>query len=283
MVIGQNLRVAMAQMTSIDRSDENLNTIFAMIEEAAKQEARLVVFPENSVFMRLQPGSQLQVFDPVSESGRKIASLAKQHNIHILLTTPCSKDSKKAVNATIYWRPGSQGEVVYSKIHLFDVEVDGAPPVRESDYFHPGDVPSVLEIEGWRFGLSICYDLRFAELYANYQGKVDAILIPSAFLVPTGEAHWHVLLRARAIESQSYVLAPAQCGEHHSHNNVVRKTFGHSLAVDPWGRVLVDNDQGPGIKIVELAAEKLAWVRKQIPMAAHRVLSFEAVKKQGRK
>ncbi len=272
-MIPKNLTVALVQMTSVDSVAENLISIHQMIAEAAHGGARLIVFPENSYFMRLQPGAKLELFDPEGPEARKIATLAEEKNIHILLTTPTAgKDGPKAVNATIYWQPGSQGEVAYSKIHLFDVEVDGAPPVRESDYFYPGEKPAILSIEGWRFGLSICYDLRFAELFANYQSKVDAIFIPSAFLVPTGEAHWHVLLRARAIESQCYVLAPAQAGEHHSSGGVVRKTYGHTLAVDPWGRVIVDNDQGPGIKFVELAADKLAWVRKQIPMAAHRRL-----------
>lgn len=272
MIPSNNLKVALAQMTSVDRPEENLTAILSMIEDSAAQGAQMAVFPENSYFMRLKPGTGLTVFDPLGADGQKIADLASRLRIHVLLTTPTAgKDGVKAVNSTVYWRPGEKGRVVYSKIHLFDVEVDGAPSVRESDHFWPGDKTSVLEVEGWRLGLSICYDLRFAELYAAYQGKVDAILIPSAFLVPTGEAHWHVLIRARAIENQCFALAPAQAGEHRS-GELVRKTFGHSLAVDPWGRILVDNDQGPGVKTVELLAEKLAWVRKQIPMHAHRRL-----------
>lgn len=267
------LKVALAQMTSADQIQENLRSIHSMVEDAAAQGARVVLFPENSVFMRLQPGARLQLFDPAGEASAQIAALAEKHQIHILLTTPTpGKDDQKAVNSTVHWAPGRSARVVYSKIHLFDVEVDGAPPVRESDHFWSGEKPEVLEIEGWRFGLSICYDLRFAELYTAYQGCVDAILVPSAFLVPTGEAHWHVLLRARAIESQCYVLAPAQAGEHHSSGGVVRKTYGHSLAVDPWGRVLIDHDQGPGIRVVDLEREKLLWVHKQIPMHAHRRL-----------
>lgn len=266
-------KVALAQMTSVDRMAENLAVVEKFIDEAAAAGARAVIFPENSIFMRLQPGSQLEAFDPAGEGGKSIAALAQKNQIHILLTTPTpGKGGQKAVNSTIHWRPGQPGQIVYSKIHLFDVEVDGAPSVRESDHFWPGEKPAVIELDGWRFGLSICYDLRFAELYTAYQGQVDAILVPSAFLVPTGQAHWHVLLQARAIESQCYVLAPAQTGEHHSANGITRKTYGHSLAVDPWGRVLVDNDQGPGIRVLELEAEKIAWARKQIPMQAHRRL-----------
>lgn len=268
-----DFKVALTQMTSVDRISDNLPFIEESIQKAAGSGARLVVFPENAMFMRLRPGSALEVFDPVGSAGQKIAALAREKQIHVLLTTPTpGRDGKKAVNSTVYWQPGEAGRVVYSKIHLFDVEVDGAPSVRESEHFWPGEKPAVLEIEGWRFGLSICYDLRFAELYTAYQGQVDAILVPSAFLVPTGQAHWHVLLRARAIEGQCYVLAPAQTGEHRAADGVTRKTYGHSLAVDPWGRVVVDNDQGPGLSFVDLEAEKIAWVRKQIPMQAHRRL-----------
>lgn len=268
----KSLRVALGQMTSADRMQENLDSIYAMIAEAAAQGARLVVFPENSVFMRLKPGAKLETFDIQGAQAQHIGELARKHNLHVMLTTPVVRDAHKSVNATVYWRPGAAATIAYSKIHLFDVEVDGAPPVRESDYFYSGEKPSIVTVDDWHFGLSICYDLRFAELYASYQGKVDAILIPSAFLVPTGEAHWHILNRARAIENQCYVLAPAQSGEHRSDGGVTRKTYGHSLAVDPWGRVIVDADEGPGIRIVNLEADKINWVRKQIPMHSHRRL-----------
>jgi predicted amidohydrolase len=155
---------------------------------------------------------------------------------------------------------------------LFDVEVAGAPPVRESDYFNGGSEARVVEIDGWKFGLSICYDLRFAELYLRYaREKADVILVPSAFLVPTGEAHWHVLLRARAIEAQCFVAAPAQSGEHHS-DSQVRKTYGHSLVVDPWGKVLAELKESPQIQVVELDRELITKARRQIPMGGHRRL-----------
>src|SRR5690606_14018795 len=157
-----------------------------------------------------------------------------------LLTTPIKGEAGKAKNATLYWPPGQPAKVVYSKIHLSDVEVDGAPPVRESDHFWPGEKAETWQILVWRFGLSICFDFRFAELYAHYAGVLDAILIPSAFLVPTGEAHWNVLIRARVIENQAFVIAPAQTGAHRSETGAVRKTYGHSMVVDPWGRVLLD-------------------------------------------
>jgi predicted amidohydrolase len=190
-----------------------------------------------------------------------------------MLTTPL-KLGDKFSNSTVFLNPNVDPHVVYSKIHLFDVDVEGAPPVRESDHFVNGSGPALIDFRGWKLGLSICYDLRFPELYLNYAQKADLILVPSAFLVPTGEAHWHVLLRARAIESQCYVAAPAQSGEHVSHldSGQVRKTYGHSLIVDPWGRALEEMASGLDIRTVELSRTPIEKARRQIPMKAHRRL-----------
>ncbi|NJL72346.1 MAG: hypothetical protein HC888_12600, partial [Candidatus Competibacteraceae bacterium] len=202
-----------------------------------------------------------------------LQALVDSGETDVLLTTPLRGDGKFR-NCTIWFRAGHSPRIVYSKIHLFDVDVEGAPPVRESDHFHPGEAPAVLHVKGWKIGLSICYDLRFAELYLRYAQSVDLILIPAAFLVPTGEAHWHVLVRARAIEAQAYVAAPAQAGGHRSvgRPSAVRATYGHSLVVDPWGVVLADLGSGVGLKVVTLEREAIAKVRRQIPMAGHRRL-----------
>lgn len=272
MAADKNLKVAVVQMTSNDRIDDNLKFVLREIREAAAGGAKLVVFPENSLYMRLAPGSEIENFDLNSEGARAIGDLAREEGTHVLLTTPTDGNRGKARNSTIHFAPNAGAKIVYAKIHMFDVDVDGAPSVRESDKFWSGEGPAMVEIEGWRLGLSICYDVRFAELYSRYAGKVDAILVPSAFLVPTGEAHWHVLLRARAIENQSYLLAPAQGGAHRSTSGVVRKTFGHSLVVDPWGQIVWDAGEKSGAQIVELQADRLAWVRKQIPMVHHRRL-----------
>jgi nitrilase len=129
-----------------------------------------------------------------------------------------------------------------------------------------------MELKGWKIGLSICYDLRFSELFLTYAKQaVDLILVPSAFLVPTGRAHWHVLLRARAIEAQAYVLAAAQGGKHIS-GKAQRETFGHTLAVGPWGEVISELEEAPGHIIIELRPESITKVREQIPMDGHRRL-----------
>ncbi len=270
MTATKNMKIAVSQMTSVDNMEVNLAAILADINAAAAQGAELVVFPENSLYLRLAPGEPLRILDLNGAEAGAIAEAAAKNKINVLLTTPTAGAGVKAKNSTIHFAPGAQAKIVYSKIHMFDVDVDGAPPSRESEKFMSGEGPAVVEINGWKFGLSICYDLRFPELYSRYADSVDAILVPAAFLVPTGQAHWHLLLRARAIENQCYVVAPAQCGEHKSHSGVTRKTFGHSLVVDPWGHVELDNDLGPGLKTVEMKADRIAWVRKQIPMQHHR-------------
>ncbi|MEO0337565.1 MAG: nitrilase-related carbon-nitrogen hydrolase [Pseudomonadota bacterium] len=162
----------------------------------------------------------------------------------------------------------------YSKIHLFDVDVEGQKPIRESDDFVAGTAPKIIEIEGWRIGLSICYDIRFSELYLHYvKSGVDLIAIPAAFLPPTGEAHWEVLQRARAIEAQCFVVSSAQSGEHQSvRSGAKRVSYGHGLAVDPWGRVLLNMGTEVGAEQMVLSRSLLSRVRGQIPMGSHRKL-----------
>jgi predicted amidohydrolase len=265
----RNLRLAIAQMTSTDRFEENLTFVLKAIEQSGHDRAELLVFPENTLYLRLQAREAIRDFALDEPASAAIQAAVDASKVSVLLTTPTRGVGGKSKNSTILWQPGLRPEIVYSKIHMFDVDVEGAPPVRESEKFESGSSSQIIELFGWKIGLSICYDLRFPELYLNYADQVDLILVPAAFLVPTGQAHWHVLLRARAIENQCFLAAPAQAGEHRS-QDTVRRTYGHSLAVDPWGVVLFDNDGGPGVKTVELNFEKLDVVRKQIPMARHR-------------
>ena len=147
----------------------------------------------------------------------------------------------------------------YEKIHLFDIELDGLSPVRETDLFKHGKFPSVFKVRGWEIGQAICYDLRFAELFLEYAKQgVDLVLVPAAFLVETGRAHWEVLLRARAIESQCYIVAAAQAGKHLGCQGGHRMTYGHSLAIDPWGTVIWQgNSVGAECKLVILKIRDL--------------------------
>jgi predicted amidohydrolase len=258
-------------MTSTDRLAANMDFVVEAYQKAARDKAQLVVFPENSLFFRIQSGSSLQGPAWNGPELKRLSALVDEHKSAMMLTTALKGPSGKFNNSTLLFEAGRELRVVYSKIHLFDVDVPGAPPVRESDHFSAGENPAIVEIDGWKFGLTICYDLRFPELFLRYAQQVDCILVPSAFLVPTGEAHWHVLMRARAIESQCFVAAPAQAGEHIS-SGQKRQTYGHSLVIDPWGRILTELTGGTEVKTVELQKDQIASVRRQIPMAAHRRL-----------
>jgi deaminated glutathione amidase len=211
-------------------------------------------------------------FDLTEKFWEKFKDWAKAERCEILVGSVPFKESGFISNATVRVTANAVS-CVYRKIHLFDVDVKGAPPVRESDNFKHGTATNIIEIKGWKIGLTICYDLRFSELFAKYaRAGVHLILVPSAFLVPTGKAHWHILLRARAIESQAFVVAAAQSGTHKS-GKLKRQTYGHSLVVEPWGQILRESKKaGPDAFVVELDPTALTRVREQIPMADHRRL-----------
>lgn len=263
------LRLGVVQLTSTDVISDNLATVTSTFHQAVTAGAQLVVYPENTLYFRIRPGSKLM--GPSDADLDALQPLVDAGGAAMMCTTALPADEGRFANATLLLRPGQAREVVYTKIHLFDVDVPGAPPVRESEHFNAGRTPRLLEFAGWKIGLSICYDLRFAELYGRYRQDADLILVPSAFLVPTGAAHWEVLLRARAIENQCFVAAPAQSGDHVA-GEVTRHTYGHSLIVDPWGHVLADLTGSPTVKVMELEPSALAKVRGQIPMVNHRRL-----------
>lgn len=260
-------------MTSVDDVEKNFLRCEKVIREAAAQSVKIVFFPENCLYMRIKEGEKIPGFSIADPVFQKLIDLSKKFHIALHLGSVPLREDDKLSNATIFICDGEL-KLTYRKIHLFDIELEGHKPIRESDVFHRGMQPEILEFEGWRLGQSICYDLRFAELYLAYaKAHVDAILIPSAFLVPTGEAHWDVLTRARAIESQAFVIAAAQAGTHVGVRGGQRSTYGHSLVVDPWGRKLVEGsgDQEE-VLIVELDRKLIQSVRGQIPMQSHRRL-----------
>lgn len=271
------LKIAVCEMTSVNDVEKNLVQIQNLLKEVeAKGAVDLVCFPENSLFFKI--------------GDKKIQSLSLNHAHLKTLAQWCGKNSSyihlgalpleiegEVFNASVLIEPSGAISSPYQKIHLFDVDVVGAPSVRESDNFKHGANPSIFEVRGWRIGSSICYDLRFAELYSKYAREgVDLILIPSAFIVPTGKAHWEILLRARAIESQCYVAAAAQGGVHVSPSGEQRSTWGHSMIVSPWGEIeavcLGEADLSKRVLRATLSKEKVAKVREQIPMASHRKL-----------
>lgn len=267
------LSVAVCQMTSVDDVQANLRQMENLLD-SAQNPFEVAFFPENCLYFRLKEGQPIPGFelqDPVFESLKK---LAQKKKAHLHLGSVPLKESGKMSNATIFISADGEMECTYRKMHLFDIALEGQKPMRESDVFRHGSEPSVLDLNSWKTGQSICYDLRFAELYSAYaKQKVDLIVIPSAFLVKTGQAHWEVLLRARAIESQCYVIAAAQAGTHANSEGHQRNTYGHSLVVSPWGEILAKaSADKPEVLQVVLDKSQIEAVRRQIPMHSHRRL-----------
>jgi predicted amidohydrolase len=210
----------------------------------------------------------------LASGGDELAELAKSKKIWLHLGSLPLREQGELSNASVLISPTGEVKCSYQKIHLFDISLPDQVPVRESDVFKPGSQPQILEINGWHIGQTICYDLRFSELFNWYaQHSVELILVPSAFLVPTGKVHWEILLRARAIESQAYVVASAQAGHHIGKAGGSRDTFGNSLVVDPWGQIIAQGKpEGPQTLLVMLDMDKVQSVRRQIPMKNHRRL-----------
>lgn len=269
------MKIALAQLNSVDHVPSNLNVILKLIHEACGQvpAPRLIVFPENSLFFRISGTEPLAVIE-TSEAFVQLQNEAKKFKVNLHLTTALADADGKTYNGSVLIRETGVLEIIYRKVHLFDIALTGQKPIRESDVFAGGSSTSTFCIEDLKFGNSVCYDIRFAELYAAYaKQEVDVILVPAAFLVKTGQAHWDILLRARAIESQCYVLAPAQAGTHKSVMSAnQRETFGHTTAVGPWGEVLDQKIDGTGLVYVEVNKQTIATVREQIPMKSHRRL-----------
>lgn len=269
------LSIGLIQMSSGEDIRQNLQQIKDRFVGLQPSSPKLVVTPENSLFMRVRrktPFHRFQLSDPEI---LELQELVDRFQCSLILgSLPLMvKDSEKVKNAMVLLEKDQPPRVLYEKIHLFDVDVMGQPSVRESEFFLAGSRPEILSFGGFKFGLSICYDLRFSELYSVYaKENVEALLIPSAFLVPTGQAHWEVLLRARAIESQCYVLAPAQGGVSKGADEAFRETFGHSMVVDPWGKVVMELDLQNVSGVVKLERDKINKVRSQIPMVNHRRL-----------
>lgn len=264
-------RVAIAQTTSLDDVEHNLAVATAMVAEAAASGAEFLAFPEVFLFLGGRT-KKLQIAEAVD--GPLVAAfqeLAARHNIMLLLGSlherlPGVADRVSNTSVLI----SSQGErlAVYRKIKLFDVELPHLK-IRESDTIVPGtEPPPVIDTPIGRIGMTICFDLRFSALYQDLRSRgAEIICIPSNFTSPTGKAHWEVLLRARAIEHQVFVLAPAQQGEH----NPKFTSHGHSMIIDPWGRVLAEKAEGVGLCYADVDLQQLHKIRAELPMKAARL------------
>jgi len=265
------LPVAAVQMVSTPDVAENLAAAGEGIARAVGGGARLVLLPEYFCLMGLSETDKVRVRETEGEGPIQafLAETAARHGIWLAggtLPLACSEPDR-VYNTTLVYGPEGQRVARYDKIHLFRFH-QGGDAFDEARTIAPGRTPVAFDGPGARVGLSICYDLRFPELYRAL-GEVDLILVPSAFTYATGKAHWEMLLRARAVENQCYVLAAAQGGTHPSG----RRTWGHSLLIDPWGEVLDCCETGPGIAAGLVDPARLAQVRAALPALSHRVLA----------
>lgn len=264
------MKIAFAQMNSTSSVEANMKRILCFIQEASQSNARLIVLPENCFCMDKYTEQKKQ-YQELFLSGTvqsAVSEWAKQYNIWIVVG---AFPIMPAMNKKPYSRMlvyNNLGELCcfYDKIHLFDVHVSDNESYCESDTYQAGTECQTFDIDGVKFGCSICYDVRFPELYRHYalQGS-DVLLIPAAFTHETGKQHWHTLLAARAVENLSYVIAPNQSGLHDNK----RKTYGHSLAYDPWGILLAEADSENQVMYINIDTKRLETVRKKFPALDH--------------
>ena len=266
------LKLAAIQMVSTASLDENLDTASRLIKAAAQQGAQVAVLPEYFCMMGLKDTDKVVIREPIGSGPiqKKLAEIASENKLYLIAgTIPLeAQDPNKVLNTTLVFDPAGQRIGRYDKIHLFGFQTN-TERYQESETIEAGEKPGIVKItidhEEWTFGLSICYDLRFPELYRAL-GQVDCHIIPAAFTYTTGQDHWEILLRARAIENQCYVLASAQGGTHQNQ----RRTWGNSMLIDPWGSVLSTLPTGEGFVSGVLSKHQLNEVRSKLPALTHR-------------
>jgi predicted amidohydrolase len=268
-VSGTSFRVGLIQMRSGRTPAANADGAIRLIRDAKASGADYVQTPEMTNIMEVKRQEMFAAIAP-EEGDASLAAFretARTQRLWVHVGSLAIKISPdKAVNRSLLIDP--QGEIVarYDKIHMFDVDLAGGESYRESRNYRPGEIAIATDLPWGRLGLTICYDLRFPSLYrALAEAGASFLAIPSAFTRQTGEAHWHVLMRARAIENTCYVLAAAQGGTHENG----RETFGHSLVVDPWGRIIAEGGTEPGVVMAEIKLAEIATARGRIPSLQH--------------
>lgn len=278
---GTTMRVAAVQLCCGSDVPENLRICSELVRQAASDGARLVVLPENFAYLGPEPPKLNWVEDlgdhdaPLQSA---VAEMARSNGVYVVGggMPERSDDPARPHNTSVLFSPSGELLASYRKIHLFDIDLVDGTVFTESRNTKPGEEAVVAAIgdsendnEALKLGFSICYDIRFPELYRRLADLgADVALAPAAFTARTGRAHWHTLLRARAIESQMYVVAAAQWGKH----PCGRESFGHSLIIDPWGKILAEKEQGVGFIAADVTREHLLEIRRQLPALGHRRL-----------
>jgi predicted amidohydrolase len=265
------VRVAALQMVSTPDVGRNLAEAERLIAEAAADGATLVLLPEYFCFMGHKDTDKLALAEPYGDGPlqRFLADAARRHRVWVIGGTLPLKapEPNRVLNTTLVFDPAGREAARYDKIHLFNFE-KGGESFDEARTIRPGDTVVAFDAPFGRVGLSVCYDLRFPELYRR-MGDCALIVVPSAFTYTTGRAHWETLLRARAVENQCYVLAAAQGGRHENG----RRTWGHSMLVDPWGEIVARHEEGTSVVAGMLDPARIRDVRDSLPAWRHRVLT----------
>lgn len=267
--MSQPFRAACLQLNSGSNLAVNLATVKTMVAEAAKSGAQLVLTPEYSLMMD-GSGRVMRAGALDADGGAtlvELQKLARSNKIWLLLGSLTLKTGEERIVNRSYLI-AADGTVVatYDKIHMFDVTLPDGKVIRESSSYRPGEQAVIAETPWGLLGMTVCYDLRFPHLYrALAQRGAQFINVPASFQRQTGKAHWHTLLKARAIENAAYILAPAMCGEHPGN----RQTYGHALIVDPWGEVLADGGEEPGIIYADIDPARVAKIRGMMPSLRH--------------
>ena len=266
------MKIAVHQMCSGINIGRNLDVMVSGIREAVRAGSEAYFAPEMSLLLdRDRNRARTNITsESVSDVLRALCVATAEAGIwaHIgSMPVVSDTDPTRFANRTLVIGPDGEIRARYDKIHLFDVQLASGENWRESSAYVPGSAPALVETPFGQMGLTICYDMRFPDLFANLaRAGADILAVPAAFTVPTGKAHWHTLLRARAIEAEAYVVAAAQSGTHEDG----RATYGHSLVIDPWGEILLDMGEGEGIGFAEIDLGRIAEVRAQIPVHANR-------------
>ena len=263
--------IAAAQMNSQADKAANLEAATRLVRRAAELGASFIGLPENFAWMGPEPERAAAAETLEGYSLGRMAQLARELKVTLLAGSILESGAPegKLFNTSVLFGPDGMALATYRKIHLFDVDVGDGVSYRESDAVAPGHEVVCADAPFGKVGLSVCYDLRFPELYRKLSRKGAQVLcVPAAFTLMTGKDHWEVLLRARAIENQAYVLAPAQHGRH----GEKRLTYGHAMVIDPWGLVTARASEGEGLALAQLDADLLERVRKSLPALSHRRL-----------